>query len=143
MFPVSDLRAYLSGAWRVTREIDDRRAGQHDAFTGTAHFRADGDDLVYEETGTLQLGGYEGEAARVYRYCFPQRCDQADVQFDDGLPFHQLTLTNGSWSGVHLCDPDTYDGMVTTVGLDSWRSLWTVVGPRKDMELVTLFERKK
>ena len=38
LYPVTDLRAYLAGAWEIRRTLDDRRNGQRGSFEGRATF---------------------------------------------------------------------------------------------------------
>ncbi len=68
---VPDLRAFLEGAWRLSRTLDDRRTGQRGRLDGLAVFTPSGAQLIYREGGVLRLGGYQGRAERVYRYGFP------------------------------------------------------------------------
>jgi hypothetical protein len=68
---VPDLRAFLEGAWRLSRTLDDRRTGQRGRLDGLAVFTPSGAQLIYREGGVLRLGGYQGRAERVYHYGFP------------------------------------------------------------------------
>ena len=139
-FAVADLRAYLAGAWRLTRAIEDRRTRQRGRLEGRAVFAADRDGLMYREEGRLVLGGFETLARRAYRYAFPV-AQMAEVLFEDGRPFHALDLSAGAWTATHRCGRDLYEGAFRAEGPDLWRALWRITGPRKDQRLDGLYER--
>jgi hypothetical protein len=139
-FAVADLRAYLVGAWRLTRAIEDRRTGQRGRLEGRAVFEAEGDGLVYREEGRLVLGAFETLAHRAYRYAFPVP-HLAEVLFEDGRAFHGLDLSAGAWTATHRCGRDLYEGDFRAEGPDAWRARWRVTGPRKDQRLDGLYER--
>lgn len=139
-FEVSDLRAFLEGEWEVFRQIDDRRLDQLGGFEGSASFAVDGDDLIYDEDGELRLGTHKGPAFQTYRYTFPSK-RQAEICFADGRPFHDLDLSNGAWACMHLCGEDQYEGAFTALERDSWRVIWRVRGPRKDLRLDSRYSR--
>jgi hypothetical protein len=140
IFQISDLKDFLEGEWRLERRLDDRRAGQQGILTGKALFAPEGDDLRYSEEGRLAIGGHEGPAEQVYRYVF-EVPGRARVQFRDGRFFHDLDLAAGRWTATHLCAPDRYDGDFTALGRDSWRVVWRVTGPRKDLILDSSYRR--
>lgn len=140
LFEVNDLRKFLEGKWEVSRQIDDRRLDQLGRFDGSAGFAVDGDDLIYDEDGELRLGTHKGPAFQTYRYTFPSK-RQAEVCFADGRPFHDLDLSNGAWACTHLCGEDRYEGAFTALDRDSWRVIWRVRGPRKDLRLDSHYSR--
>ncbi len=140
-FAVTDLRAYLAGAWRLTRVIEDRRTGQPGRLEGRAVFEAARGGLVYREEGRLALGAFETLAHRAYRYAFPET-HLAQVSFEDGRPFHALDLSAGAWAATHRCGRDLYEGAFRVEGPDLWRALWRITGPRKDQRLDGLYERE-
>ena len=141
LFHVSGLKGFLQGVWWLSRRLDDRRAGQQGELTGSAVFRPDGpNDLHYSEKGRLVIGGHDGPALQTYRYAFPEPA-RATVHFTDGRLFHELDLSAGRWDCTHLCDPDRYDGSFTVLGPDSWRVVWRVAGPRKDLTLDSTYRR--
>ena len=137
---ISHLRAFLEGKWKVVRQIDDRRLDQVGGFEGSAGFAVDGDDLIYEEDGELRLGSHKGPAFQTYRYSFPSN-QRAEVCFADGRPFHDLDLTSGHWACRHLCGDDCYEGAFTALDRASWRVVWSVRGPRKDLRLDSHYSR--
>ena len=141
LLPINDLKAFLQGDWSLERRVQDRRAGQDGRLTGGAVFTAEGDSLLYREEGRLAIGAYEGAALQSYRYTF-QTPGRAAVQFGDGRFFHDLDLTTGGWSAMHLCDPDRYQGAFTVPDADTWRVVWTVAGPRKDLVLDSTYRRR-
>jgi len=145
LFKVSDLKAFLKGVWWLDRRLDDRLAGQAGRLVGSAVFSPDGPGLHYSEKGRLVIGDpadpeYEGPAHQSYFYSFPQG-GRAAVRFSDGRDFHELDLTAGHWACSHFCDPDTYDGEFTVASRDSWRVVWQVKGPRKDLTLDSTYRR--
>jgi len=140
LWPVSDLRTFLSGGWRLARRFDDRRIGQLGRMTGSAEFSGPLPDLLYREAGGLQFGDFAGAATRVYRYRFP-RPDRAEVLFEDGRFFHDLDLADGVWRAEHACGDDRYRGTFRTAGPDAWAVRWQVSGPRKDLVIVTRYRR--
>ena len=142
---ISDLKGFLEGQWELKRRLDDRHADQQGRLTGAAVFSADGADLQYREAGRLVIGGpadpvHEGPALQSYRYAFPAP-QRASVHFRDGRYFHDLDLSGGAWRCTHLCDPDRYEGAFTVLDADTWRVVWTVAGPRKDLTLDSTYRR--
>lgn len=137
---VTDLRAFLAGGWKLSRTIDDRRAGQRGTLEGAAVFTPEGDGLVYREEGVLDLDGYRGSVMQAYRYSFsaPHR---AEVAFRDGGLFHALDLSRGVWAAEHVCADDLYRGNFRVEGPDRWRVSWAVTGPRKDQTLISRYSR--
>ncbi len=131
---IAELRAFLLGAWRLTRTMADRRAGQTGRLDGETVLALDGKGLVYWERGLLRLGAYEGAVTRVYRYRFTTP-GRAEVAFEDGRPFHALDLSDGRCSVQHRCRDDLYRGAFEVEGQDLWTVFWRVSGPRKDQVL--------
>ena len=145
LLQINDLKSFLEGKWSLGRRIDDRRAGQEGSLNGTALFLAEGADLLYREEGRLVIGGpanpvYEGPALQSYRFAFPAPA-RAAVHFRDGRLFHDLELTRGRWRCTHLCDPDRYEGEFTALDADTWRVVWNVTGPRKELTLDSTYRR--
>jgi hypothetical protein len=134
-----DLLGWLAGTWSVDRAIN----GQAHAFTGTAAFTPEDENTVrWEERGRLVLGAFEGDA---FRTLFIVRGDGAadhEVRFDDGRPFHPLTLTTGSCAAEHLCGADVYRGAYTVEADDRLRVVWHVDGPRKRDVIESVYTRQ-
>lgn len=139
-FQINNLKRFLEGEWRLERRIDDRRAGQAGRLSGRAGFTAEAAELVYQEEGRLTFGPHEGPALQSYRYGFPAP-GRAAVHFCDGRFFHDLDLTAGRWRCSHLCDPDRYEGEFTALDADTWRVVWKVSGPRKELTLDSTYRR--
>ncbi len=137
---ISDLKKFLQDSWRLERVLDDRRGGQQGRLSGQALFAPLESDLLYREEGRLTIGDHAGPAEQSYRYTFPA-ADRAAVHFRDGRFFHDLDLSRGSWSCTHLCDPDRYEGEFTVLDADTWRVVWRVTGPRKDLTLDSTYRR--
>ncbi len=141
LYRVADLRAYLAGAWRIGRTLEDRRRGARGRFEGEAVFTPSAAGaLAYREEGRLALGGFESLAHRSYLYAFPAPT-LAEVRFTDGRPFHELDLGDGRWTAEHLCGADRYRGTFRALGSDRWAADWEITGPRKDQVLRGLFSR--
>jgi hypothetical protein len=137
---VSDLSAFLEGAWHLSRILDDRRTKQRGRLDGLAVFTPCGARLIYRERGVLRIGAYQGRTERVYNYAFPAP-GRAEVAFDDGAPFHDLDLTAGTWNADHRCREDRYQGRFRVLAPDAWQVVWRVAGPRKDQTLTTRYSR--
>ena len=61
------------------------------------------------------------------------------VFFDDGRPFHRLGP--GHLSDRHFCDPDIYDVRYDFSQWPLWTQSWQVQGPRKNMSILSRFQR--
>ena len=139
-FPIVDLKAYLEGAWRICRRIDDQRRGERGTFDGEATFSREKATLRYHERGVLRLNDFEGEGSRGYVYAFPAAAI-AEVYFEDGRFFHTLDLTSGIWSAEHTCGEDLYRGEFVVVDADLWGAVWHVNGLRKKLILDAEYRR--
>lgn len=146
MFPVENLRGYLTGDWRVERSVIDRRSGKRHEFAGSASFSldpdTDSDSLLYQEQINTVLETYEGLSTQSYVYRFSS-VDEAQVQFRDGRDFHPLDLSSGICRVQHWCEPDTYEGVFRSITEHEWRVRWKVTGPRKHYFLETRLLRKR
>ena len=141
-FPVDDLRAYLRGTWRLTRQIRDGRAGADGRFDGNVSLTDSPEGLHYREEGELSIANYRGAAWRCYAFRFP-RSSCAEVTFPDGRHFHDLDLRRGSWDVLHRCGQDRYRGTFEACSQDKLRVTWRIDGPRKDLILDSWLERNK
>lgn len=137
---VTELRSFLVGAWRLQREMRDRRLGQTGTLHGAAEFVADGGGLLYRERGALTINCHTGMATRAYRYRFSEsHC--AEVCFEDGRPFHKIDLSRGIWEAEHCCGDDFYCGSFRVLAPDAWEAIWRIEGPRKDQTLISVYRR--
>lgn len=133
--------ADLVGLWRLTRRIDDRRAGLVGQLAGTSRWSPDDAGLRQDEAGVLHYGPAPPmQAARSYLW----RQDGAGlaVFFADGRPFHHLRPAGASdlcLSDRHLCDPDIYDVTYDLSRWPDWTQVWHVTGPRKDAVITSRF----
>ncbi len=109
-------------------------------LTGTARFTPEPGGLRYTERGALIFGGYRGEATQSYGFRLV-RPGMAEVQFDDGRPFHNLDLGLGRAEIVHVCAPDEYHGRYGVISPDRWSLVWVIHGPRKQLRIGTLYTR--
>ena len=140
-YPVTDLADYLRGRWQLHREIVDTDGAALGAFSGTAAFTLDEQNLTYAEQGTLDLGTYRGPARRELRYHITGP-GQAAVYFDYGDFFHDLDLREGNWQARHPCRDDVYAGWFHVRGPHEWQQHWNVAGPTKNHALTTVFRRE-
>ncbi len=140
-FPVGDLRDYLHGTWRLTRQIRDGRADADGRFEGSASFTDGPEGLQYREEGELAVAGYRGSAWRCYAFRFPSR-DRAEVTFPGGGHFHSLDLRHGVWDVLHRCGQDRYRGTFEAHARDRMRVIWRIRGPRKDLLLDSWLTRR-
>lgn len=129
----SELLRWLAGEWSVQRDINDGAGG----FRGRAEFAFQDDGtLRWHESGEMTLDGATLPAYRTLSI------DAAGhVRFDDGRPFHDLALVEGSCDAVHPCGEDMYNGRYERVGEDELVVTWHVAGPRKDDVIVSRYVR--
>lgn len=126
------------GTWRLTRRIDDRRAGMTGRFTGQATFRPEGADLAYREDGILRLGEGAGlVASRAYRWRATP--DGLEILFEDGRFFHAFALDAPQAVAGHDCGADRYEVQYDFRDWPHWRAVWGVRGPRKDYCMESLY----
>lgn len=141
LWPVPNLRAFLSGSWQLDRSLLDRRNSIAGELNGRAHFAPSGRSLLYEERGLLTFGAHQGPAEQRLTYEFPSGEARASVRFRDGRPFHELDLSTGEAIVSHPCALDLYEGCFVALSEMQLRSVWNVTGPRKDEEIITLYTR--
>ncbi|PWK62773.1 DUF6314 family protein [Roseicyclus mahoneyensis] len=129
--------ADLQGLWRLTRTIEDARAGLVGHLLGTSRWHPDDAGLVQDEKGVLHYGTAPPmQAAR--RYLWRAEAGGLAVFFADGRPFHLLSparLTDRHW-----CDPDTYVVSYDLSCWPDWTQVWHVSGPRKDAVITSRFQ---
>ena len=145
VLPVSDLLSFLEGDWQLSRTINDLNLDMPGTMSGRVQIAplAEGLEppvLVYREEGELQFGEYRETVFRVYRYRFPEK-NRAEVLFEDDRFFHELDLSLGHCQAEHLCEEDLYRGNFRVLSSDSWQSVWTVTGPKKNLILDNRFQR--
>ncbi|MFT4793977.1 MAG: hypothetical protein ACJAVR_000253 [Paracoccaceae bacterium] len=160
----------LVGQWRLTRQIEDVRAGAEVRFEGEALLSRDAGSgrlappspgvgsaaaarvadgaplpatihLRWAEEGTLHMGGTQTRARRVYLWRLSARA-MVEVAYEDGRIFHAFAMAPGGGADVrHDCAPDLYEGVYAFDAPDFWRLTWRVRGPRKDYRMVTEHRR--
>ena len=152
-YPVADVTGYLIGRWSVERTVHDLRAGAEGGFRGTAEFRPDTEPrasggaqasraaVLHVEEGQLTWDGRAYVASRTLRL---RACADgtAEVEFADGRPFHDLDLRTGSWTAVHPCAADRYEGTFLARSAEEWHLEWRVSGPAKDQLLRSVYRRR-
>jgi prepilin-type processing-associated H-X9-DG protein len=138
--PVDDLAEFLSGDWHLVRRLTSLEPRQGGAVEGRVSILPWNDGLDYCETVDVQYVGYRGRATREYRYRLSGR-GSANVCFADGRFFHALDLRQGRWRAEHVCGRDIYRGSFRVLGPGRWVARWRVRGPRKDLCIMSLYER--
>ncbi len=139
-----NLPSYLEGQWAIDRLAEDRMSAAAHRMEGEGRFDPDGPELAYAEWVAWTLQGQPLNGERAYRYAFPAPNAaplHAEVRFPDGRLFHRLDMDAGTCEVAHDCPPDRYDGLYHIIDGDHFRVRWTVVGPRKDLVLSTLYTR--
>ncbi len=129
--------ADLEGRWRLSREIEDRRAGVTGRLEGEAVWAKASDGLIQTETGLLHYGDAAPMQAE-RRYLWRSSETGLAVFFDDGRPFHEVDGTAAE--ATHFCEPDLYRVRYNFSAWPHWSSRWEVTGPRKDLTIATWFE---
>ena len=137
---VDDLAEFLSGDWHLVRRLTSLAPRQDGAGEGRVSISPGHGGLDYCETVDVQYAGYRGRATREYRYRLSDR-GSADVCFADGRFFHALDLRQGRWRAEHVCGRDIYRGSFRVLGPGQWVARWRVCGPRKDLRIMSLYER--
>ncbi len=130
--------ADLIGAWRLSRVIEDQRAGITGRFEGECHWREEGSNIWQEENGLLHYGTAPPMRA-TRRYLWQQQGAALALFFEDGRPFH--TLSTDQTRDAHWCDPDMYHVSYDFSQWPEWQSVWKVTGPRKDALITSRFTR--
>lgn len=139
-YPVADLRAFLTGRWRIVRRIGDARLGIVGRLTGYASFTPAPDGLIHDETGDLRFGDYRGPVTRRYHLAIKQP-SAAEMRHADGRLFHALDLASGHAEILHQCGSDQYRGRYRVLSDNRFAVTWHVTGPRKNYRLSTIHAR--
>ena len=146
------LFALLRGSrWAFARAIQNLTTAEAFSVTGTATYEevpGAPARLRYTEQGSMlpaaaQSPPMEVRAEHVWHF---DAAEAAAVFFADGRPFHTLPLPSLDAQGqcsatfTHYCHPDTYEGALEFSAL-RMRLKWRITGPRKNMQIDTLFSR--
>lgn len=143
---IGDPLSFLCGSWKIERTFDDRGSARSGRFIGTGEFIPVADRtpvmaaLAYQEQGVLSLGGHVGQASRRLEYRRSEG-DVVELFFEDGRRFVDLSLVTGWWRSTHRCDEDTYEIITTVVSQIEIVEHWSVTGPSKDYDAVTVARR--
>jgi len=122
------------GTWILHREVysGGERMG---CFTGSARFTTHNDvNLKYVEEGILHLTSLPSMIGRRSYIWSPS----LDVYFETGEFFHRIPIAGGGV--VYQCSADIYLGQYEFTKWPQWSLKWFVNGPKKDYELVTLYQ---
>lgn len=127
----------LLGTWTLTREVDDRLAGERRDVRGTAVLELETPDRIrWSEAGTMTWPGHE---VPVSRTLYVVRAENAwAVHFEDGRLFHPWAV--GGWVD-HPCAPDHYRGLIRLEDAARWTVEWRATGPEKDYVMRTSHTR--
>ncbi len=134
------LAAYFKGGWKFFRKISDHKTGIEATVNGTVVFSGNRQILNYAEIGSMEYGGYKGQARQNYLYQFTSPAT-ARVLFKTNRLFHELDLSTGQSEVGHLCQQDRYDGHYRLRDAANWSLDWKIVGPRKNCFISTDYHR--
>ncbi|HYD30075.1 MAG TPA: DUF6314 family protein [Azospirillaceae bacterium] len=140
LWPVPNLRAFLTGVWKVERSVMGESPLALGHLRGTARFEPSGQTMRYEEQGCLSFGRSTVAAVRRLLFDFPAPT-RAEVQFPDGQPFHQLDLATGDATVEIERDGTRWRGHYTVLDQRNWCVVWRVTGPCRDFRSVTRYSR--
>lgn len=129
-----ELRDFL-GLWRLSRVIEDARAGQVAQFEGRVVFTEAAGGLVQSEAGTLHLPGQPPMTA-TRRYLWRPGAARIAVFFEDGRFFHDI-VPGPVPEATHDCPPDHYHVAYDFTGWPGWSNRWRVTGPRKNYTMTS------
>ena len=126
--------------WRITREIEDRKAGAKVSFEGKVMTEMVSGQLRWHETGQLRMpqGAFASDRVTLWQDVEAGLA----VHFDDGRLFHRIDRAV-SPIATHDCDPDVYNLAYDFAPWPRWSVTITVSGPRKDYTSVTLYSPKE
>jgi hypothetical protein len=133
----ADPRRYLTGRWRIERELHHGDA--RGRFDGVAEFTPNATGLVWDETGELVFGGHSGTAWRRLRV-IPGPVGW-EVRFADGRLFHPIDLSRSAFQVRHDCSPDLYLGRVEILAADAFDVTWIVTGPAKNQRIFSRYSK--
>ncbi len=128
----------LEGLWRLSRVIEDARAGLTGGLEGQSLWSRGEGGLIQTETGMLHYGNAAPMQA-TRRYLWRGEGGALQVFFDDGRPFHEVPQDGGE--ALHDCPPDTYRVTYRFGGPEAFTTRWHVTGPRKDAVITSTFTR--
>ncbi|PTY36205.1 hypothetical protein BGP77_02520 [Saccharospirillum sp. MSK14-1] len=139
----TELLNYFRGQWRLQREVSDQPAMMGIAeFTDNAVHKY---QLDYLEK--LSWPGPSGQAIHAQRAYTYRRTDSGlTIDFADGVSAGELFLAFDftrahELISHHLCIADHYDGHFVFHSADRFELSFQVVGPHKDYQITTLFDR--
>ena len=129
----------FEGIWRLSRRIEDARAGETVTGTGTATATRDGPALIWREEVTLVWPGRAPVTGRRGGRWEAQGAGFAAF-FEDGRFFHAIDAVTGQPETHHDCPPDLYRVRYDFTRWPVWEARWEVSGPRKGYVMTTRFE---
>lgn len=138
---IPDTLTYLAGSWTLTRSITDHRTPVTGSFAGDGEVETLGRRARYEEHGRMSIGGYDGSARRALDLIGSDDSHVA-VRLTDGRPFFELDLSHGISRAVHHCGRDRYELRFEVADGDLLLEHWHVLGPEKDYEAHTTWQRR-
>lgn len=135
----------FAGNWQVDRVIKDEFNNAEGQLSGLATFTpSEAEVLLYAEEGELRYGGQPAMMATrryIWRSAGGDASKKIKVTFEDGRPFHTISLDRLMPDDNHYCDPDFYHVSYDFTEWPKWRSAWRVVGPAKDYRMTTRYTR--
>ncbi|MEO1639448.1 MAG: DUF6314 family protein [Pseudomonadota bacterium] len=127
------------GGWQLRRTIDDRYSRQSGQLLGGARFaRKDDGKVTYHETGKVRFGdGPVMQTHRTYLWRFSDAL--VDVFFEDGSAFHSFAPQGTTAGTDHFCGDDLYQVAYDFTAWPTWKTVWSVKGPRKDYTMISAY----
>lgn len=127
------------GDWQIQRCIFDNLSNVDFTFKGIATFKYNMDHFLYAEKGELlNADGFKTKAIQSYKYYSLQN-SIIECRFPDDRIFYTLNLKDFPCFNVsHNCGNDIYKGILT-FSADSWKTNWSIKGPKKSMDIETIY----
>ena len=141
----------LEGQWQLRRTIVDRFAGDTNHAHGTASFvrGAAAHQLIYTETGIVQLVATGKELRFQRSYIYKLEHDQLVIYLNDGVTkgkvFQALTPLDDScqFKGEdHLCRSDVHSGHYRFVSATEFEIEQVVKGPGTGLLITSRFLKR-
>ncbi|KIJ88634.1 DUF6314 family protein [Rickettsia asembonensis] len=130
----------LSGKYRINRIIDNYGYGE-----GIAYFLLKSlNELIYKEELQIHYNDYDHQilANKEYRYILENNNIVKYFAKAENSLFHSLDfIDNSRATGSHLCGSDEYNATYIFLNPDSFTLNYRVLGPQKDYNINTVFNR--
>ncbi|WP_040255987.1 DUF6314 family protein [Rickettsia hoogstraalii] len=137
---VKEIFLRLSGKYRINRIIDNYGYGE-----GIAYFLLKSlNELIYKEELQIHYNDYDHQilANKEYRYILENNNIVKYFAKAENSLFHRLDfIDNSRATGSHLRGSDEYNATYIFLNPDSFTLNYQVLGPQKDYNINTVFNR--